>query len=247
MLVVGPGPGEELPALIAALPKAKFTLLEPSAQMAQACIALLQQPLDASTQLDDAPFAVVICHHVVHLMPPDQQRLLLQQLAAHVAPGGVLLLSSLSEPTEPMAMEQVLAISRTRLALLGMEEQAIEQFMAGLNTVVFGLSVERLAAELTAAGYTHPSCCCRSLAVISGLVARVQRRDRIGIIDVVVENVSRQPHLRFAGVDAEIFDPLKQWQEHPRQSVGGAIEEGVMSQQKFGGSGIATTRLVLSP
>lgn len=167
VLVVGPGPGEELPALIAALPQAKFTLLEPSAQMAQACIALLQlhglggrcillqQPLDASTQLDDAPFAVVICHHVVHLMPPDQQRLLLQQLAAHVAPGGVLLLSSLSEPTEPMAMEQVLAISRTRLALLGMEEQAIEQFMAGLNTVVFGLSAERLAAELTAAGL-HP-------------------------------------------------------------------------------------------
>jgi SAM-dependent methyltransferase len=155
VLVVGPGPGEELPALIAALPKAKFTLLEPSSQMAQACIALLQQPLDASTQLDDAPFAVVICHHVVHLMPPDQQRLLLQQLAAHVAPGGVLLLSSLSEPTEPIAMEQVLAISRTRLALLGMEEQAIEQFMAGLNTVVFGLSVERLAAELTAAGL-HP-------------------------------------------------------------------------------------------
>jgi hypothetical protein len=36
-----------------------------------------------------------------------------------------------------------------------MEEQAIEQFMAGLNTVMFGLSVERLAAELTAAGL-HP-------------------------------------------------------------------------------------------
>ena len=36
-LVVGPGPGENMPSLLEACPKARFTLLEPSEQMLAFC------------------------------------------------------------------------------------------------------------------------------------------------------------------------------------------------------------------
>lgn len=167
-LVVGPGLGEELPGMFAALPRARFTLLEPSAQMGRGCAAvieregasgrctLLQSTLEDAGPLADAPFAVVICHHVLHLMPADQQRPLLRQLCAQVAPGGWLLLSSFSEPEEPAELERNLAIAQSRLRQLGMDEDTLRLFMAGRNTVVFSLAASLLSEELAAAGLEPP-------------------------------------------------------------------------------------------
>ena len=107
VLVVGPGAGEELPGLLQAMPLARFTLLEPSEQMADFCrqrIAalhagsrcLLQQQSLADSELEPAGFDAVVCHHVLHLLPPEQQQQELDRLLGQLAPGGCLLLSSYS-------------------------------------------------------------------------------------------------------------------------------------------------------
>jgi SAM-dependent methyltransferase len=175
-LVVGPGLGEELPGMLAALPQARFTLLEPSAQMGQGCAAviaregaggrcnLLQSTLQDAGPLADTPFAVVICHHVLHLMPPAQQRPLLRQLCAQVAPGGQLLLSSFSEPAEALQLETNLVIARCRLRQLGMDEDTLRLFMAGRNTVVFSLAEALLAEELVQAGLEPPQLLVQALS-----------------------------------------------------------------------------------
>ena len=108
-LVVGPGRGEELPGLLEALPRAGFTLVEPSAAMATACgqvltlagargrCRLLTQRLQDWDAGQKNRFDEVIALNVLHLLPSEEQAGLLQQLADRVAPGGSLLLSGYSE------------------------------------------------------------------------------------------------------------------------------------------------------
>lgn len=167
-LVVGPGLGEELPGLLAALPRARFTLLEPSEQMRQGCASVIGREgagdrcqlhahtLEQAGSLPEAPFAVVVCHHVLHLMDPEQQRQALRQLTARLAPGGLLLLSSYSEPAEAVALQRVLAIGASRLRSLGLDEDTLARFMAGRNSQVFSLDEALLAEELAAAGLEPP-------------------------------------------------------------------------------------------
>ncbi len=168
VLVVGPGPGEELASLLAVLPEAHVTLLEPSAQMAQACreaiathgasqrCSLQQQRLDAAEGLPAEGFDVVVSHNVAHLMPAEQQIAFVQQLAARVAPGGALLLSSYSEPAEPSLLESMLAVAAARLRQLGLDGETLQQFLASRNTLVFSLDGERLANTLFDAGLQPP-------------------------------------------------------------------------------------------
>lgn len=175
-LIVGPGLGEELPGIFAALPQARFSLLEPSEQMRRGCAAviaregaaqrclLLEHTLEQSGPLADGPFAVVICHHVLHLMRPEEQRQALRQLTTRLAPGGLLLLSSYGEPTDPQAMERLLAITARRLRGLGMDGATLTRFMALRNTVVFSLNEQLLAEELAAAGLEPPQQLLQALA-----------------------------------------------------------------------------------
>jgi tRNA (cmo5U34)-methyltransferase len=167
-LVVGPGLGEELPGMLAALPEATFTLLEPSEQMARGCASviaregagdrcrLLALRLEEAGPLEGEPFDVVVCHHVLHLMHPEQQRQALGQLCARVKAGGLLLLSSYSEPADAETCDRMLAIGQSRLRQLGMAEETLRQFMAGRNTLVFSLDQSLLAEELAAAGLEPP-------------------------------------------------------------------------------------------
>ena len=71
VLVVGPGAGEELPGLLQAMPLARFTLLEPSEQMAEFCRSglpalhagsrcLLHQQSLADSGLEPAGFDAVV-------------------------------------------------------------------------------------------------------------------------------------------------------------------------------------------
>jgi SAM-dependent methyltransferase len=167
-LVVGPGPGEELPGLFHALPKASFTLLEPSAQMARRCrefiarsgrenhCQLLEQPLNGDTPLDGSPFEVVICHNVLHLMRPDQQRQALRQLALHLAPGGLLLLSSYSHAADSDDLQLLKQINSSRLLRRGVPSGTVAWLMDRDNSAVFSLSTELLAEELQADGLEPP-------------------------------------------------------------------------------------------
>lgn len=175
-LIVGPGLGEELPGIFAALPRARFTLLEPSEQMRRSCAAviaregagdrcqLLEHTLQQAGALRDAPFAVVICHHVLHLMPAAEQRQALRQLVTRLAPGGLLLLSSYSEPAAAPALQRLLSVAGSRLRRLGMDSETLAAFLAGRNCLVFSLDEALLAEELAAAGMEPPQRLLQALA-----------------------------------------------------------------------------------
>jgi XTP/dITP diphosphohydrolase len=167
-LVVGVGSGLELPGLLQALPAAQVTLVEPSAQMRGLCEGLLERSgsagrvqwgpehLPEAEPLADGPFEAVICHNVLHVLPPAQQRPLLDQLAAQVAPGGALLLSSYSEP-DPEAMQPWLELAAARFRALGMDGATVEAVMTSRNTTVFSLDAQLLERRLLRAGLEAPT------------------------------------------------------------------------------------------
>jgi SAM-dependent methyltransferase len=167
VLVVGAGTGTELPGLLAALPRARFTLVEPSAQMRGLCSALISE-IGATERVEWSPdtpetgmangeggYEVVISHNVLHVLAPPEQEQLLRRMAAQVAPGGCLLLSSYCE-TDPPGLELGLAIGRARFAALGMDEATMEAVMASRNTKVFSMDTNRLERDLSQAGLEPP-------------------------------------------------------------------------------------------
>lgn len=168
ILVVGPGLGEELVPLLAALPQARFTLLEPSSQMREACrreiavagaaarCELLSRGLEPGVAPPGGPFDAVVCHNVLHLMPPEAQLPMLQTLASCVPPGGALLLSAHSEPADGSSLADLLEIAGIRLRQRGLPATLIEQLMASRDTRVFSLDQSRLEAVLADAGMAPP-------------------------------------------------------------------------------------------
>ncbi len=167
-LVVGQGPGEELAGLLQAMPQAQLTLVEPSEQMLASCYQRLEAlgaserancfavPLEQCAALTGQRFDAVICHHVLHLLSPAEQGKLLGLLAAGVAPGGQLLLSSYSEDAQPEALGRVLAIASTRWLQQGVPADRVELILASRNSRVFSLDGNRLASALAAAGLDPP-------------------------------------------------------------------------------------------
>uniref|UniRef100_A0A6T9YS58 Methyltransferase domain-containing protein n=1 Tax=Erythrolobus madagascarensis TaxID=708628 RepID=A0A6T9YS58_9RHOD len=170
VLVVGPGPGDELPQLLDACPSARVMVVEPSAQMIIECrqnieqhagknrCTLIQANLEEAvlSHLDGSQFDAVVCHNVVHLMPAEQQKELLVQLAGLVLPGGHILLSSHTESSDANLVEKVLLVATQRLSDRGLARDKIEQLLAGLNTVIFPLTQERMASVLAAQGFHRP-------------------------------------------------------------------------------------------
>jgi tRNA (cmo5U34)-methyltransferase len=164
VLVVGAGTGTELPALLEALPQARFTLVEPSEQMRGFCDELIAR-IGASERVAWGPdhldaccdgiFEVVISHNVLHVLAPAEQEQLLRQMAGRVAAGGCLLLSSYGESSPP-SLELGLAIGRCRFAALGMDQATIEAVMESRNNKVFSMDPERLEQQLTLAGLEPP-------------------------------------------------------------------------------------------
>ena len=174
VLVVGPGAGEELPGLLQAMPMARFTLLEPSEQMAGFCrqlIAslhaesrcLLHQQSLADSGLEPAGFDAVVCHHVLHLLPPEQQQQELDRLLGQLAAGGCLLLSSYSEPSGHDFDSQLLEIVKARLRMLGMDEATLELFLSGRNKVVFSLAEALIQQQAQACGCAPPQLLLRAM------------------------------------------------------------------------------------
>ena len=164
VLVVGAGTGTELPGLLTAMPQARFTLVEPSAQMRGLCEALIER-IGASDRVMWGPddldalgrtrFDAVISHNVLHVLTPDAQERLLRQMAERVAPGGCLLVSSYSE-TEPPELELGLQIGVTRFKAMGMDPSMIEAVMAARNREVFSVDRQRLETQLVQAGLEPP-------------------------------------------------------------------------------------------
>ena len=170
VLVVGPGPGDELPALLNACTDAELTVLEPSELMLEQCrktvadypgnsrCRLLPCTLKAALegQLKGARFDLVVCHNVVHLLPSEAQAAMLHELTQCTADGGVLLLSSYSETENSEDQQDVFKVAWQRLADRDVPADKIEAMKGSRNSVVFSLDPSRLVAALKQAGWRAP-------------------------------------------------------------------------------------------
>ncbi|MEB3275739.1 MAG: class I SAM-dependent methyltransferase [Cyanobacteriota bacterium] len=164
VLVVGAGSGSELPPMLAALPQAHFSLVEPSGQMRSFCqrvIAAAQavdrvqwgpERLEPDQSWGHEAFDVVVSHNVLHLMPPSEQQDLLMLMLACIRPGGLLLLSSYSEPDDPQLLQRVQAIATARFAAAGLTAERIAAVLASRNNGVFSLDQDALDQALERSG-----------------------------------------------------------------------------------------------
>ena len=170
ILVVGPGPGDELPPLLSACPDTEFVVLEPSAQMLQICketleshegserCELVQKTLDGAvlSGLLQKDFGAVICHNVLHLMAADLQDQMIWSLVEQLLPGGILLISSYSEATEPVLCDTIFSIASRRLIDRGLPSEVVDKFLTTRNTAVFSLNAERLQQILMELNCQNP-------------------------------------------------------------------------------------------
>ena len=181
LLVVGPGPGDELPQLLDACPEAEFVVLEPSAQMLQTSLDTLRghsgfercqwlpKSLEeaVSSGLLHGDFDGVISHNVLHLMAADHQDLMIQKLVAQLLPGGVLLISSYSEAAEPEICDTIFSIASRRLLDRGLPAEMVDRFLTARNTAVFSLDAARLETILLGLNCQAP------IQLYQGLFARL--------------------------------------------------------------------------
>ena len=170
VLVVGPGPGDELPALLDACSSAALTVIEPSEQMLEQCrksvadhpgssrCRLLPCTLKAALEgeLSGARFDLVVCHNVLHLLPDEEQNAMLRDLTQCTAGGGVLLLSAYSEAKDGESQREVFDVAWQRLIDRGVPDDRLEKIRDSRNKVVFSLDASRLATALNQAGWRSP-------------------------------------------------------------------------------------------
>ena len=187
ILVVGPGPGDELPQLLEACPEAEFVVLEPSAQMLQTSLETLRGQSGfercqwVAKTLEEAvgsgvlqrDFDGVICHNVLHLMAADQQDLMIKRLVEQSRPGGVLLISSYSEAAEPEVCDTIFSIAARRLLDRGLPAEMVDKFLTARNTAVFSLDAARLETMLVGLSCQAPT------QLYQGLFARLWITRRI--------------------------------------------------------------------
>ena len=187
ILVVGPGPGDELPQLLEACPEAEFVVLEPSAQMLQTSLETLRGQSGfercqwVPKTLEEAvgsgvlqrDFDGVICHNVLHLMAADQQDLMIKRLVEQSRPGGVLLISSYSEAAEPEVCDTIFSIAARRLLDRGLPAEMVDKFLTARNTAVFSLDAARLETMLVGLSCQAPT------QLYQGLFARLWITRRI--------------------------------------------------------------------
>ena len=188
ILVVGPGPGDELLQLLDACPEAEFVVIEPSAQMLQTSIETLKgqsgfercqwvpKTLEEAVRsgLLQRDFDGVICHNVLHLMAPDQQDFMIAKLVEQARPGGVLLISSYSEAAEPWICDTIFSIASRRLLDRGLPAEMVDKFLTARNTAVFSLDTARLETMLLGLNCQAP------IQLYQGLFARLWITKRIG-------------------------------------------------------------------
>ena len=181
VLVVGPGPGQQLPDLLSACPKAEFTILEPSQQMLSFCreaiashagrerCLLIQGELNQKVLRSLHPIGsdLVVCHNVLHLYESPSQVSLLRLLAQSTAIKGSLLLSGYSEPPEQNSTQQMLEIGLQRLRNLHLSENQVEKIRRSRNNDVFSIDSCRVSSVLASEEMTP------ALQLYQGLFSRL--------------------------------------------------------------------------
>ena len=181
VLVVGPGPGDQLNNLLKACPDAQFFVLEPSEQMLNFCrkavtaaadrerCVLIQGALEEATLTSLGPenFNLVICHNVLHLFEEAQQVPMLRLLAQSTAVRGTLLLSSYSEPEERNATEQIMNVGLQRLRDRGLTDTQVDAIRTTRNRVVFSMNPAVVSTVLLSENLSAP------LQLYQGLFSRL--------------------------------------------------------------------------
>ena len=181
VLVVGPGPGEQLTQLLSACPKAQLFVLEPSQQMLNYCkksiervpgqqrCILKQGELDQATlaSLNSQNFDLVICHNVLHLYDKEKQMAMLKLLADVTAVGGELLLSGYSEPEQQGATEQIMDVGLQRLRDRGLTDEQVDAIRTTRNKVVFSMDQMLISRVLKSENISEP------LLLYQGLFSRL--------------------------------------------------------------------------
>ena len=181
VLVVGPGPGDDLPQLLNACGHAALTVLEPSELMLEQCrktlsdhpgsrrcrllLSTLNEALEG--ELNGARFDLVVCHNVLHLLRSDEQNEMLRDLTQCTADGGVLLLSAYSEAEDDDSQREVFNVAWQRLVDRGVPQDRLEKIRDSNNKVVFSLAASRVASALNEAGWRSP------LQLYQGLFSRL--------------------------------------------------------------------------
>lgn len=162
-LVVGPGPGEQLPDLLKACPNAELTVLEPSERMLSLCrevissdpgrerCVLIQGELEHNMvqTLNLNGWDLVVCHNVLHLFEEKKQVQLLRLLAQCTGLNGLLLLSGYSEPSDPSTTEQLMEIGLQRLRDRDLNEDKVSAIRNSRNRVVFSVDSNQVSTVLT--------------------------------------------------------------------------------------------------
>ncbi len=188
VLVVGPGPGQQLPDLLDACPNAELTILEPSQQMLSFCreaiadhagrerCSLIQGEFNQKLLRSIHPIEwdLVVCHNVLHLYEPDNQVSLLRLLAQSTAFNGSLLLSGYSEPSEQKSTQQMLEIGLQRLRDRRLSDDQVEAIRRSRNRDVFSIDSHRVSSVLSAEELTP------ALQLYQGLFSRLWLSRRRG-------------------------------------------------------------------
>ena len=170
VLVVGPGPGDELPHLLHACGHAALTVLEPSELMLEQCRRTLSEHPGSSRcrllpctltqalegELNDARFDLVVCHNVLHLLRSEEQNAMLRELTQCTADDGVLLLSAYSEAEDDESRREVFNVAWQRLVDRGVPQDRLDKIRDSNNKVVFSLAASRVTAVLNQAGWRSP-------------------------------------------------------------------------------------------
>ncbi|WP_186537921.1 class I SAM-dependent methyltransferase [Synechococcus sp. BIOS-E4-1] len=188
VLVVGPGPGEQLPDLLNTCPEAELTILEPSQQMLLFCreaiadhagrarCILIQEELNQQTlrSLEPIGWDLVVCHNVLHLYEANKQVSLLRLLARCTALNGLLLLSGYSEPSEQNTAQQMMDIGLQRLRDRDLSDDRIETIRSSRNKDVFSIDSNRVSSVLSSEELTP------ALQLYQGLFSRLWVSTRQG-------------------------------------------------------------------
>ena len=156
VLVVGPGPGDELPHLLHACGHAALTVLENHSGSSRCRLlpCTLTQALEG--ELNGTRFDLVVCHNVLHLLRSEEQNVMLRELTQCTADDGVLLLSAYSEAEDDESRREVFNVAWQRLVDRGVPQDRLDKIRDSNNKVVFSLAASRVTAVLNQAGWRSP-------------------------------------------------------------------------------------------
>lgn len=164
LLIVGAGTGAEVERLGRAMPRWRFTAVDPSGDMLAVCraradaaglgdrVAYVEGTTDAAPAGPyDAATSICVAHFVLEL---EARKSYFRAVADRLRPGGLLVHADLFRPTtDDEAMASLMAVWRRTVLDAGMSEEDTDAFFGRVERMVRLADEETLAGEFTTAGF----------------------------------------------------------------------------------------------